>query len=134
MFSQPAIPNRPTARVSVGAGRADEHPEVPPEKQDIPGSPERVAEEVSRVSVEGRPAELDAKSGSATLTSQMILAGTILLLASLVLGWVLGYVVGLVTFVLGAAALAFNPVMGAVAMRRADREQVARKHVKGNEQ
>lgn len=111
--------------VTLDAERAKPIPD-PDTTMELPGSPEVAAEAVKQVSVEGRPAEGDAKAGPGRIVLDMLLAAMVIVVLSVIVGAAFGPVVGLVCLAIGVLALALNPVMGASAMRVEDRAKAAR--------
>jgi hypothetical protein len=94
---------------------------------DVPGSPNTAAHTVSQVSPEGRPASGDAKTGPTRMLSHMALAAGVVLVGSFLIGLWFGLVAGLASLAIGLAAIAFNPVLGAAAMRVQDRSEAIRR-------
>jgi hypothetical protein len=90
----------------------------------IAGTPEAAAEKVNQVSPEGRPAPGDAKSGPHRIAAEMLIAAGVVLLGSVGIGLYFGLGAGLASLGIALVALAFNPVMGASALRIQDRSRV----------
>ena len=93
----------------------------------LPGPAEHTAEVVKQVSVEGRPAEGDAKSGPGGIVLDMVLAMLVIAVLAAIAGAAFGPLVGLVCLAIGVLAMALNPVMGASLMRVEDRAEAARR-------
>ena len=89
----------------------------------MPAAPEQAARDIANVGVEGRPA--DASSGPGLLRLEMLGMLAALVLVAAGVGMWLGWGVGLTMLGVGALALIFNPVLGATAMRTADRKRAA---------
>lgn len=89
----------------------------------ISGTPEAAAEKVDHVSVEGRPSPGDAKSGPGKIRLEIILAIGVVVLITLGIGLWFGPWAGLAALAVGAAAVMFNPVIGAAMLRVGDRSE-----------
>lgn len=94
---------------------------------ELPGQVEHTAEVVKQVSVEGRPADGDAKAGPARIMLDMVLVMMVIVVLALIAGAAFGPLVGLLCLVIGALAMALNPVMGASVMRIEDRAEASRR-------
>lgn len=93
----------------------------------MPGPREQVAEEVASIGVEGRPA--DAKAGPGMLWMELKIVGLIVLAISIIIGWWMGWAVGLAVLAISWLMLLFNPVVGATLNRAHDRKVVAKRHL-----
>jgi hypothetical protein len=102
----------------------------------MPGDPQQTAEEINSVSPEGRPG--DPVAGPGELSSFMILAFCLLVLAAVGTAVGLGWIEGLVVLAIGSLALLANPVIIATFQRVKDRQEVLRERhgdniIKGDE-
>jgi len=87
------------------------------------GTPDRLSQEVSRVGVEGAPA--DPRSGAGLLTVELGIALVFLLLVAGAAAWLLGWVSGLAVLAIGLVGMVFNPVVPATVLRARDRMDIA---------
>jgi hypothetical protein len=113
----PAPPPAPRLRSAV-----NEEPSAVP--MTMPAPAPQAAEDIARVSVEGRPA--DAKSGPGMLMLEMGFILVLVAAVSVATGIWVGWGLGVAMFVVGSLALMCNPVIGATAMRARDRQEVAK--------
>ncbi len=97
---------------------------------EISGSREAAAQDVQRVSPEGRPA--DPKAGPARIRSERLVAAAIVVVAVAASAIWVGWIAAVVALVVGGIALTFNPVMAAAGQRAKDRvEVIERREVTG---
>lgn len=92
----------------------------------IEGGREEVAEEISQVGPEGRPA--DPKAGPGWLAADVAFVVVLLAIVSLTAGLWLGWTAGLAALAIAMIAVAFNPVALAALQRMKDKRMVADRH------
>lgn len=122
--STPPTVDRDAPSIETDRGREDRDAGT---AMELPGQVEQTSEVVKQVSVEGRPAEADARAGPARIMLDMVLAMLVIVVLALIAGAAFGPLVGLLCLVIGALAMALNPVMGASVMRIEDRAEASRR-------
>lgn len=100
---------------------------VPGEGDDltIPGTREEAAEAVDEVSVDGRPAWNDAKSGPRMLWLEIALIAVVVVGGATAIAIWVGPFAAVAAFFLGCLAILANPSVGAAALRARDRRTAA---------
>jgi len=106
---------------------AESKPEVGKAPMVMPGQPNAIAEEISHVGPEGRPA--DPKTGPKLLRLEIFGLFAIVLVFAGVMGAMMGWPAGLLSLAIGSFAFFFSPLFGATMARASDRQKVADAHV-----
>lgn len=120
-----SAPFNPTRSEYPDTSRAE--PPAPP--MVMPGNPDEISKEISRVGVEGTPADPKVGPGAILLGLGTIFAGVVI--AGVIVSITVDVPTALMVFGIGCLALVFNPLVWASLMRARERQGIVEDHEAG---